>query len=52
MFFTFFESPFWRSVLWVGSYLAVYAVFGFEISVVTGLSIIAMRQREGKALFF
>ena len=52
MFFTFFESPFWRGALWIDSLLALYGVFGFQFTVVTGLAVIAMRQRRGEALFF
>jgi|TARA_Y100001958_G_C20880894_1_gene311169 hypothetical protein len=52
MFFTFFESPFWRGTLWIGSFLSLYAVFGYQFTVITALAVIAMRQKEGKALFF
>jgi len=51
MFFTFFQSPFWRSVLWIGSFLTIKAFLGFEVAVITALAIIAMRQRENKAWF-
>jgi len=52
MFFTFFKSPFWRGTVWVGSFLALYGLFGFEFTTITALAVIAMRQREGKALLF
>jgi len=52
MFFTFFKSPFWRGAVWIGSFLTLYAVFGFEFSAITALAVIAMRQREGKAILF
>jgi len=52
MFFTFFQSPFWRGALWIGGFWAVYAVFGFELTVVSALATIAMRQTDAKSFFF
>ena len=52
MFFTFFQSPFWRGTLWIGGFLALYAVFGFEMTVITALATIAMRQKVGDPFFF
>ena len=52
MFFTFFKSPFWRGTLWIGGFLTLYAFLGFQISVITALAIIAMRQTRGKELLF
>ena len=52
MFFTFFQSPFWRSLVWIVGFWALYVILGFELTVVTALATIAMRQDKGKALFF
>tara|TARA_E500000331_G_scaffold358533_1_gene426304 strand:+ start:5300 stop:5458 length:159 start_codon:yes stop_codon:yes gene_type:complete len=52
MFFSFFESPFWRGSLWIGGFLGLYLVLGFQLTVVIALATIAMRQRDNKALFF
>ena len=52
MLFTFFQSPFWRGVVWIGGFLALYAALGFQISVITALVVIAMRQTKGKDLLF
>jgi len=52
MFFTFFKSPFWRGLAWILSFLTIYAFFGFQITTIIALAIIAMRQTEGKTLFF
>tara|TARA_B000000557_G_scaffold153129_1_gene124188 strand:- start:2495 stop:2653 length:159 start_codon:yes stop_codon:yes gene_type:complete len=52
MFFSFFQSPFWRGVLWIGGFLTLYAFLGFEITTITALAVIGMRQKEPKDYFF
>tara|TARA_B100000131_G_scaffold311939_2_gene345442 strand:- start:2727 stop:2885 length:159 start_codon:yes stop_codon:yes gene_type:complete len=52
MLFSFFESPFWRGLLWIGSFLALNAVLGFETTVIIALATIAMQQRKKNPYLF
>jgi len=52
MLFSFFESPFWRGMLWIGGFLALKAVFGFESAAIVGIAYIAMQQNKRKKYLF
>lgn len=52
MFFSFFQSPFWRTVVWIGGFLGVYLVFGYDVAVISCLATIAMRQKDNKRTLF
>ncbi len=52
MLFSFFESPFWRGMLWIGGFLALKAVFGFESAAIVGIAYIAMQQSKRKRYLF
>jgi len=52
VFFTFFQSPFWRSVIWIGGFLALKTLFGFEVAAIIGIATIAMRQKKPDPFFF
>jgi hypothetical protein len=52
MLFSFFESPFWSGMLWIGGFLALKAVFGFETTAIVALAVIAMQQKSGKRYLF
>jgi hypothetical protein len=50
VFFSFFESPFWRGAIWLAGFLLLKAVFGFETTVVVGIAVLAM-QNSGPVKF-
>jgi hypothetical protein len=52
MFFSFFQSPFWQGMLWIGGFLALKAFFGFETTAIIALAVIAMRQKDPKRYMF
>ena len=52
MLFSFFESPFWRGMLWIGGFLALKALLGFETTAIIGIAVIAMQQSKPKSFIF
>ena len=52
MLFSFFQSPFWSGMLWIGGFLALKALLGFETAAIVGIAVIAMQQSRPKSFLF